>query len=77
MLKITVRAAAIVPTRVKSHIDHACLKCCGACMLTSVVPLAPQWTVVPVVSRISFASLSEQLRGHTVFVDPDIPKHIL
>lgn len=54
--------------------DHACLKCCGACMLTSVIPLAALWTVVTVASRISFAALSEQLRGRIVFVDPDIPK---
>jgi hypothetical protein len=47
--------------------DHACLKCCGACMLTSLMPLAPGWTVVPVASRVTFAALSEQLRGHIVF----------
>lgn len=57
--------------------DHACPKCCGACMLTSVIPLTPDWTVVPVVSRVTFAALSEQLGGHTVFVDPDIPKIIV
>jgi hypothetical protein len=45
-------------------------------MLTSIIPLAPLWTVVTVASRISFAALSEQLRGRIVFVDPDIPKQI-
>jgi hypothetical protein len=57
--------------------DDACQKCCGACMVTSIMPLGPEWTVIPVVSRVSFASLSEQLRGHIVLVDPDIPKHIV
>jgi len=57
--------------------DHACLKCCGACMQTSVMPLAPAWTVVLAVSRLTFASRSEQLRGHIVFIDPDIPKPIV
>jgi hypothetical protein len=57
--------------------DHACPKCCGACMLTSVMPFPPDWTVAPAVSRVTFAALSEQLRGHTVFVDPDIPKLIV
>ena len=57
--------------------DDACLKCCGACMLTSVMPPAPAWTVVLAVSRLTFAPLSEQLRGHIVFIDPDIPKPIV
>jgi hypothetical protein len=57
--------------------DQACPKCCGACMPTNVMPFAPGWTVVPVVSRVTFAALSKQLRGHTVFVDPDIPKLIV
>jgi hypothetical protein len=56
--------------------DDACLKCCGVCALTSILPHDPSWAVVPVVSRVSFAFLNEQLRGHIVFVDPDIPKQI-
>jgi hypothetical protein len=54
--------------------DHAWLKCCGACMQTSVMPLAPAWIVVLAASRLSFASRNEQLRGLIVFIDPDIPK---
>ncbi len=57
--------------------DHACLKCCAACMMPSAVPLALEWTVVPAVSRVIFASLSEQVSGQVVFVDPDIPKQIV
>jgi hypothetical protein len=56
--------------------DDACLKCCGVCVLTSTLPNGPSWIVAPVVSRLSFAFTSEQMRGRTVFVDPDIPKHI-
>jgi len=55
--------------------EDACPKCCGACILTSVMPQAPQWTVAAAVSRIIFTSLNEQLRDRIVFVDPDIPKH--
>jgi hypothetical protein len=56
--------------------DDACQKCCGVCVLTSVLPHHPSWIVAPVVSRVSFAFTSERLRGRIVFVDPDIPKHI-
>jgi hypothetical protein len=56
---------------------HACMKCCGACMLTSVIPVGPGSTVRQAITRITFASLIEQLRGRVVVVDPDIPKHIV
>jgi hypothetical protein len=57
--------------------DNACAKCCGMCVLTSVLPHDPSWVVAPMVSRISFAFISEQLRGRIVFVEPDIPKRIV
>jgi len=56
---------------------HACLKCCGICVLTSVIPRGPDWAVGAIASRIVLASPGEQLRGHIVFVDPDIPKQIV
>jgi hypothetical protein len=56
--------------------EPACPECCGVCTLTSAMPPGTYWTVAPMVSRIFFASLSEQLRGHIIFVDPDIPKHV-
>ena len=70
------------PEAIDDHVsqenaDHACLKCCSACMQTSVMPLAPAWTVVLAASRLSFALRNEQLRGHIVFIDPDIPKPIV
>ena len=51
-----------------------CLKCCGICVLTSVLPRDPLWIVAPAVSRFSFALIDDQLRGRIVLVDPDIPK---
>ena len=54
--------------------DDACLKCCGICVLTSILPHDPSWIVAPIASRVSFALTSQQLRGRIVFVDPDIPK---
>jgi hypothetical protein len=54
--------------------NDACQKCCGVYVLTSILPRDPSWIVAPIVSRVSFAFISEQLRGHIVFVDPDIPK---
>jgi hypothetical protein len=56
--------------------DDACLKCCGVCVLTSILPHDLSWTVAPMVSRVSFVFTSEQLRGRVVLVDPDIPKQI-
>jgi hypothetical protein len=56
--------------------DDACLKCCGVCVLTSILPHHLSWIVAPMVSRVSFAFKSEQLRGRIVLVDPDIPKQI-
>ena len=61
----------------QKNAEDACLKCCGACMLTSVMPLAPAWTVILAFSHLTFAPLSQQLRGHIVFIDPDIPKPIV
>jgi hypothetical protein len=48
--------------------DDACLKCCGMCVLTSILPHDPSWIVVPLVSHVSFAFTSEQLRGRIVLV---------
>ena len=57
--------------------EPLCPKCCGVCFLTSAMPAGTDWTVAPVVSRISFVSPSEQIRGHIVVVDPDIPKRVV
>jgi len=57
--------------------ENACPKCCSACILTSVMPRGPEWTVASAVSRIFFPPPSEQLRGRIVFVDPDIPKFVI
>jgi hypothetical protein len=46
-------------------------------MLTSIIPRGPDWAVAAMVSRIVLAFPGEQLRGHIVFVDPDIPKQIV
>lgn len=56
---------------------HACLKCCGLCMLTSVIPRGPDWAVAAMASCMVLALPGEQLQGHIVFVDPDIPKQIV
>ena len=56
--------------------DDSCLKSCGVCVLTSILPHDLSWTVAPMVSRVSFVFTSEQLRGRIVLVDPDIPKQI-
>jgi hypothetical protein len=56
--------------------DDACLKCCGICVLTSILAHDPSWIVLPSVSRVTFAFTSEQLRGHILLIDPDIPKQI-
>lgn len=57
--------------------SHACLKCCAACMLGNAAALAPEWTITRVMTRVSFPSRHEQLRGHIVFIDPDIPKSVV
>jgi hypothetical protein len=56
--------------------DNGCQKCCAACIPTSPLPRNSEWTWAPAASRIFFDSLSAQLRGRIVFVDPDIPKHV-
>jgi hypothetical protein len=56
---------------------HGCLKCCGICMLASVIPRAPDWTVAATVSGRVLALPGVPSRGHIVFVDPDIPKQIV
>ena len=69
--------SAAIPENSRTNSDkHVCLKCCGACMFTTVLPLGPEWTVVINASHISFIPANEQLRGHTVFVDPEIPKPV-
>jgi hypothetical protein len=70
------RVVSIEDTGQPESTDDACLKCCGVCVLTSILPHDPSWIVAPVVSRVSFAFISEQLRGRIVLVDPDIPKQI-
>lgn len=56
--------------------SHACLKCCGACMLGGVAQTSPEWRIARVVSRVLLPSPEAQLHGHIVFVDPDIPKSV-
>ena len=56
------------------NIDHACMKCCGACMLGGIEAMAPRWTVSLAVSRVVFPLPDEQLRPSLMFVDPHIPK---
>ena len=51
--------------------DDACLKCCGVCVLTSILPNHGTRSV-PRILRFH----KEQLRGGIVLVDPDIPKPI-
>ena len=51
--------------------DDACLKCCGVCVLTSILPHHGTRSV-PRILRFH----KEQLRGRIVLVDPDIPKPI-
>jgi hypothetical protein len=70
-------AASVAHENQPASDAHACLKCCGICMLTSVSPRTPDWAVAAIPSRIDFAFPGEQLRGHIVFVDPDIPKQIV
>ena len=55
------------------HTDN-CLKCCGTCSVTNMVPDV-------VVSAVTFASVAvkfqagqNNLVGHLVALDPDIPK---
>jgi hypothetical protein len=56
---------------------HGCLKCCGVCMLTSVISVGPGSTPGRTVTHVIFASLIEQSRGRIVLVDPDIPKPVV
>src|SRR6478672_5080811 len=53
---------------------HGCPKCCGICMLASVIPEAPDWTLAAMISRRFLVLPGVPLRGHIVFVDPEIPK---
>ena len=71
-----VHAVSTKETDQPESTDDACLKCCGVCVLTSILPHDLSWTVAPMVSRVSFVFTSEQLRGRVVLVDPDIPKQI-
>ena len=59
------------------HGGHACIKCCGACTLTSVLPIWPGWAAAQAITRVTFALLIEQSCGRVVVVDPDIPKSIV
>lgn len=56
---------------------HACVKCCGVCMVTSVIPVGPGSTPAQSVTHVMFALLIEQSRGRIVVVDPDIPKPVV
>jgi hypothetical protein len=54
--------------------EHACMKCCGVCMLTSVIPACPDSTRAQIVTHAIFAALIEQLRGRVVVVDSRHPQ---
>ena len=70
-------AQADTSNDVQSNADsHACLKCCAACMMGNTASVNPEWTVARAMSRVLFPSPDEQLRGHIVFIDPDIPKPV-
>jgi hypothetical protein len=63
--------------KVQPESGHACIKCCGACMLTSVIPVGLDSTPAQTITHVTFASLIEQSGWRIVVVDPDIPKHIV
>ena len=55
--------------------DNVCMKCCAACMATSVLPRSAAISA-PTGSRAVFVSLNARVPARFVFVDPDIPKRV-
>jgi hypothetical protein len=67
--------AAIPAKDRESGHEDACLKCCAACIPTSILPRS-EMVWAPAGSRVVFAALIARAPGRVVFVDPDIPKHV-
>jgi hypothetical protein len=57
--------------------DHACMKCCSLCIASGIAPSYVTETTVFKISFVVFIFEQVDLFGHTISVDPGIPKRIV
>ncbi len=69
--------AAVVTYSDQTHDRPHHLRCCGTCMVASLVPDVAVVAVVFNVGSTAFWTAQNHLDGHLVFLDPDIPKSIV
>jgi hypothetical protein len=56
--------------------DHGCMKCCSLCVVSGVAPSVLSVKAIFVMSLVAFSYKQEQYAGHSIQVDPGIPKRI-
>jgi hypothetical protein len=56
--------------------DHACMKCCIACAIASVLPTGTDGAAIFTVSAAIFSCGYSDRIGRTILIDPGIPKRI-
>jgi hypothetical protein len=56
--------------------DHACLKCCSFCTVSSMVPASPRSAAIFAMSVILFAVEHDRCSDQIILIDPGIPKRI-
>jgi hypothetical protein len=57
--------------------DHSSTKCCSLCLISGIAPATLTAVTIFTTSTISFALASREFLGHTIPIDPGIPKSIV
>jgi hypothetical protein len=57
--------------------DHSSTKCCSLCLISGIAPATLTAVTVFTTSTISFALASQDFLGHTIPIDPGIPKSVV
>jgi hypothetical protein len=60
----------------RKAVDHDCMKCCSMCTITAATLPAAAAAVSFTVSQVVFFAGDENWSGHSIAVDPRIPKRI-
>jgi len=56
--------------------NHACLRCCTMCTVSSIVPPSPSPAAIFTMSALLFAVEHDCCSGRIILIDPGIPKRI-
>jgi hypothetical protein len=70
-------AIGATPDHGQAPEHDSCLECCGMCNIANVIPDIVANPVMFSYAEVTFRTAQDDLVGHLVALDPDIPKTII